>query len=61
MCCFSSIPIDIAGFTKWSSTREPEDVFTLLETLYKAFDTLAAKRDVFKVEVRQTECFLLSF
>jgi class 3 adenylate cyclase len=41
---------DIAGFTKWSSTRQPEEVFQLLETLFKAFDALAVKRGVFKVE-----------
>lgn len=41
---------DIAGFTAWSSVREPSQVFTLLETIYKAFDTTAKKRKVFKVE-----------
>ena len=41
---------DIAGFTAWSSVREPAQVFTLLETLYHAFDELAKKRRVFKVE-----------
>ena len=41
---------DLAGFTKWSSTREPEQVFELLETLFKEFDAAAAKRGVFKVE-----------
>ena len=40
---------DISGFTAWSSVREPAQVFTLLETLYKAFDELATKRKVFKV------------
>lgn len=39
---------DLAGFTKWSSTREPEHVFILLETLYGAFDKIALKRHVFK-------------
>ena len=29
---------DIAGFTAWSSTREPSQVFTLLETLYVKCD-----------------------
>jgi Adenylate and Guanylate cyclase catalytic domain len=29
---------DLAGFTKWSSSRTPADVFVLLETLYEAFD-----------------------
>ena len=41
---------DIAGFTAWSSEREPSQVFTLLETVYHAFDKLAKKRKVFKVE-----------
>ena len=38
------------GFTAWSSTREPFQVFTLLETLYGAFDAIANRRGVFKVE-----------
>lgn len=41
---------DIAGFTAWSSVRDPTQVFTLLETLYGAFDTIARRRGVFKVE-----------
>ena len=41
---------DIAGFTQWSSKREPADVFTLLETLYGRFDAIANRRNVFKVE-----------
>ena len=41
---------DIAGFTAWSSVREPSQVFILLETLYRAFDEIAKKRRVFKVE-----------
>ena len=41
---------DIAGFTAWSSTREPAQVFVLLQTIYQAFDHLAHKYDVFKVE-----------
>lgn len=41
---------DIAGFTAWSSVRDPSQVFTLLETIYAAFDKLAAQRSVFKVE-----------
>ena len=32
---------DIAGFTAWSSEREPHQVFMLLETLYRAFDKAA--------------------
>jgi class 3 adenylate cyclase len=41
---------DIAGFTAWSSVREPSQVFTLLETVYRAFDMSAKRRRVFKVE-----------
>lgn len=41
---------DIAGFTAWSSVREPTQVFTLLETVYGAFDAIALRRGVFKVE-----------
>jgi hypothetical protein len=40
---------DIAGFTAWSSVREPSQVFVLLETVYAAFDRLADRRQVFKV------------
>ena len=29
---------DIVGFTAWSSTREPSQVFCLLETIYQSFD-----------------------
>jgi len=42
---------DISGFTAWSSAREPAAVFTLLETIYRAFDEIAKRRKVFKVEV----------
>ena len=41
---------DIVGFTAWSSTRDPTQVFTLLETLYNAFDVIARRRGIFKVE-----------
>jgi class 3 adenylate cyclase len=41
---------DIAGFTEWCSTRQPVEVFFLLETLYGAFDTIAGRRNVFKIE-----------
>lgn len=41
---------DICGFTAWSSVREPSQVFTLLETMYGAFDNMAKKQGVFKVE-----------
>jgi hypothetical protein len=41
---------DIVGFTSWSSTREPTQVFHLLETLYASFDSLAKLYGVFKIE-----------
>jgi hypothetical protein len=41
---------DISGFTAWSSEREPEQVFTLLKTVFQAFDKLARKRSIFTVE-----------
>eukprot|EP00980_Cylindrotheca_fusiformis_P024793 scaffold12472_cov115-Cylindrotheca_fusiformis.AAC.6 len=41
---------DIAGFTAWSSAREPAQVFILLETIYGAFDRRAYRHNVFKVE-----------
>jgi class 3 adenylate cyclase len=42
--------LDIAGFTAWSSEREPSQVFKLLEGVYQAFDQIAKKHQVFKVE-----------
>ncbi len=42
--------MDIAGFTAWSSQREPCQVFILLETIYHSFDKIAKQRKVFKVE-----------
>jgi class 3 adenylate cyclase len=41
---------DLVGFTAWSSVREPSQVFTLLETVYHAFDMIAKQRRIFKVE-----------
>jgi class 3 adenylate cyclase len=41
---------DIAGFTAWSSEREPAQVFMLLQTLFHFFDNIARKWGVFKVE-----------
>lgn len=48
---------DLAGFTSWSSNREPQTVFKLLETLYGAFDVLAKQMRVFKVETIG-DCYL---
>ena len=41
---------DIAGFTSWSSVREPSQVFTLLESIFEVFDVIAKRHNVFKVE-----------
>jgi class 3 adenylate cyclase len=41
---------DISGFTSWSSVRTPTQVFHLLESLFGAFDVIAKKRGIFKVE-----------
>ena len=37
---------DISGFTAWSSTRDPAQVFILLQTVYQAFDKIAKRRKV---------------
>ena len=41
---------DIAGFTAWSSEREPSQVFLLLESMFGIMDLAASKLNVFKVE-----------
>lgn len=41
---------DIAGFTAWSSERNPGEVFQLLESVYYAFDSVARQMGVFKLE-----------
>lgn len=48
--CATVLFADIAGFTSWSATRSPQDVFELLESLFFLFDRAAANRNVFKVE-----------
>lgn len=47
---------DIVGFTAWSSSREPTQVFTLLQAVYQEFDKAARKRRVFKVETIGDSC-----
>jgi class 3 adenylate cyclase len=49
---------DIVGFTAWSSVRDPCQVFTLLETVYQAFDEIAKRRRVFKVHTIFFNCKL---
>jgi class 3 adenylate cyclase len=41
---------DIVGFTNISSTLEPRKIANLLDRLYKKFDSLSEKHDIFKVE-----------
>lgn len=41
---------DIVGFTAWSASRQPWEVFHLLESIYSSFDVIAHQRKVFKVE-----------
>eukprot|EP00980_Cylindrotheca_fusiformis_P027887 scaffold22563_cov128-Cylindrotheca_fusiformis.AAC.4 len=41
---------DLVGFTAWSSAREPHQVFILLEAIFGAFDRLAYRHSVFKIE-----------
>ncbi len=41
---------DIVGFNAWSSSREPTQVFTLLQSVYEEFDKAAKHNGVFKVE-----------
>ena len=41
---------DLVGFTSWSSSRAPKEVFQLLETIFGAFDEISQRRNVYKVE-----------
>ncbi|CAB9503573.1 Receptor-type guanylate cyclase gcy [Seminavis robusta] len=41
---------DLAGFTARQTGHCPSEVFELLETIYKAIDSIALRRKVFKVE-----------
>ena len=55
--CATVLFADIAGFTAWSSQRDPYQVFTFLETLFAAFDAAAQEHDIFKVrsdEIRES-------
>jgi hypothetical protein len=42
--------LDLAGFIAWSSEREPTQVFTLFECIYRSFDESAKRLGVFKIE-----------
>lgn len=47
----------ITGFTSWSSTRQPSQVFVLLETIFGSFDDIGSYRRIFKVEA-SGECYV---
>merc|ERR1719469_1008 len=55
--CATVMFADIAGFTSWSSERDPADVFRLLEALFKQFDDVANKLGVFKISTIG-DCYL---
>jgi adenylate cyclase len=44
------VPLDIVGFTAWSSERDAPLVLCLLQNIFRAFDMIAKKRGVFKVD-----------
>ena len=48
LCC--TVFADISNFTAGSSVREPGQVFSLLENIYGAFDSVAKRRGAYKVE-----------
>ena len=41
---------DIAGFSKWSSQQNPEQIFSFLQALFGTFDDIARKHKVLKIE-----------
>lgn len=54
------VAVDLRNLSAaWSSTREPSQVFILLETIYHEFDGIAKKRRVFKVET-VGDCYVSS-
>jgi len=57
---FSSATVmfaDIAGFTNWSSKRDPVQVFILLERLFYIYDSLATRLGAFKISTIG-DCYL---
>ena len=48
--CVTIFFSDIVGFTQIASTMSPIQISDMLDRLYKRFDTLTHKHDVFKVE-----------
>ena len=78
MCSFSFLLATTQNFTaekshspsvfcmtnSWSSTRQPHEVFVLLETLYGEFDSIARRRRVSYLfslqDLKQVTCLLLT-
>jgi hypothetical protein len=54
--CFANI----TGFTAWSSEREPQQVFLLLETVFGVLDKIAKRSRVFKVETGKDDKLISS-
>ncbi|KAG7368267.1 adenylate/guanylate cyclase [Nitzschia inconspicua] len=40
----------IYGFARWSTNRDPKEVFDLLEALFGAFDEIANRQKIYKIE-----------
>ena len=38
------------GFSAWSGSRDPSEIFTLLEATFNSFDKIAKQRGAYKVE-----------
>ena len=47
--CVTIFFSDIVGFTDISTGLSPVDVMNMLDRLYRKFDALASKHDIFKV------------
>jgi hypothetical protein len=50
---------DCCGFTAWAANVTPARVLTVLEAIFNAFDQLASKEGVFKLETSTTAAALL--
>ena len=57
---FPSVSIvfsDIPGFRSWSSAHSPQEMFSLLESVFGEFDRVAKKLGIFKVETIE-DCYV---
>jgi hypothetical protein len=52
---------DVVGFTHWSSSRSPVEVFLLLESIYDIFDEVTNELGVFKVSTIGSVCLKNDF